>query len=287
MADFKIFIETGTDLSRKYILSEERLAVIPINLIVDGKEYQQDPAHPELLNPVFYEGQRKGKKGQAVAVHSRQIVEYMTPVLQAGHDVLYLSLADFMGGNLRAARKAADSLKVLFPEREVLVVDTACVSLGQGRLVELCNEYAKEHTLEETYAFALAKAPCIRHILTVEDTKYLRRFHQIGIFKNWWERAFGRKPVFELAAQGYMRTCHTAAGREQALTFVAEKAAKEWRGGKVYVAHADDLSAAGKLKAKLKKLNPALLIEIGDIGPAVGLRCGAGTVAVFYEGEER
>ena len=287
MADFKIFIETGTDLPKKYILSEKRLEVIPINLIVDGKEYRQDAAHPELLTPVFYEGQRRGKKGTAVAVHSRQIVEQISPVLAAGQDVLYLSLADNMGGNLGAAKTAAALLKSQYPEREVLVVDTACVSLGQGRLVELCNEYAAEHSLQETYEFALQKAPAIHHLFTVQDTKYLRRVHEIGPIKNLWKRTLGRKPVYELSAKGRLSRLASASGREQAINCIAEKTVSEHVGEKVYIAHADDLSGAGKLKAKLCKLDPKLKVEIGDIGPAMGLRCGAGTLAVFYEGEDR
>ncbi|MBR5783492.1 MAG: DegV family EDD domain-containing protein [Clostridia bacterium] len=287
MANFKIFIETGTDLSRKFILSQHRLRVMPLNLIIDGKEYRQDAEHPEMLTPVFYEKQRKGKLGEVAVLRIEQIIQCMRPVLAAGEDILYLSLDDFMGGNLKAARKAAEILKKEFPQRQVLVVDTACVSLGLGKLVELCNEYADGHTLEETYRFALEKAKVIHHLFLVDDPRYVRRFHQIGMVISWWDRMWGIRPIYEVAAEGYMRLKFAPRGKDKALNVLAERVLGGHREGKIYIAHADDLATAGKLRGLIIKKNSKLKIKIGDIGPAVGVRCGAGAVAVFYEGENR
>ncbi len=288
LTSFKILIETGTDLSRKYITEEENLAVMPLELIVDGKEYRQDPAHPELLSPVFYDKQRKGKKGEVTALHSHQIEEYMQQILETGLDILYLGLADRMGGNLAAARQASAKMQKKYPERNIRIVDTGCVSLGQGLLVHLCNEYMKAgHSLEETCRYAEDKAARIHHLFVVEHPKYLRRSKIIGPMTGIAERALGIKPVYEVSCGGEMFVSHKPIGKDRAFAGMARQAAHEWTEGKVYIAHADALSDAGKLKGMLKKQNSALEIEIGDIGPAIGLRCGAGTVAVFYEGEIR
>lgn len=288
LANFKLLIETGTDLSRKYIMQEENLAVMPLDLIVDGKEYKQDPAHPELLNSVFYDKQRRGKKGEITALHSHQIAGYMLPILQNGQDILYLGLADRMGGNLEAATKARESLLSRFPDRKIGIVDTGCVSLGQGLLVQLCNEYIKEgHSLEETRIFAQEKAERIHHLFVVEHPKYLRRSKTVGPFTWMLEYLFGIKPVYQISGGGDMIACYKPRGVDKAFRSMAKQVEQNCQGGKVYIAHADALSDAGKLKGLIKKQKRELDIEIGDIGPAIGLRCGAGTVAVFYEGERR
>lgn len=287
MAEFKLLIETGTDLSRKYIMQEENLAVMPLDLIVDGKEYKQDPAHPQLLPSQFYDQQRSGKQGSVTALHSHQIADYMKPILQSGQDILYLGLNDRMGGNLQAAKEAANLLLSYFPRRKIGVVDTGCVSLGQGLLVQLCNEYVKEgHTLEETEAYATETAGKIHHLFVVEHPKYLARSKVIHPLTGLWERTFNIKPIYQISGGGMMKICKKPNGKEKAFTWMAQQTARQWRGGKIYIAHADALSDAGKLKGMLKKKNPELAIEIGDIGPAIGVRCGAGTVAVFYKGDQ-
>lgn len=288
MADFKLLIETGTDLSRKYILKEENLAVMPLDLIVDGKEYRQDPVHPQMLTSVFYDKQRRGKRGEVTALHSHQIEDYMAPILEEGKDILYLCLADHMGGNLAAARQARAALLHRFPGRKIEIVDTGCVSLGQGMLVQLCNEYIKAgHTLEQTHAFAAEKALCIHHLFVVAHPKYLRRSKQIGPLAGIWERMVGIKPIYEISCGGDMRMTAKPHGKDKAFAGMAKQVARDCRGERLYIAHADALADAGKLKGMLKKQNDALMIEIGDIGPAIGVRCGAGTVAVFYEGDQR
>ncbi|MBQ6947346.1 MAG: DegV family EDD domain-containing protein [Clostridia bacterium] len=288
MADFKLLIETGTDLSRKYIMQEENLAVMPLDLIVDGKEYRQDPAHPELLNSVFYDQQRSGKKSEITALHSHRIEAYMLPILEAGKDILYLGLADRMGGNLEAAKQAREALLSRFPERKIGIVDTGCVSLGQGLLVHLCNEYVKAgHTLEETQNFAVEKAKGVHHLFVVAHPKYLSRSKIIDPVTGMVERLLGINPVYEISGGGEMIVRKKPRGKDKAFAGMAKQTAEQWKDGKVYIAHADALADAGKLKGMLKKQNAALQIEIGDIGPAIGVRCGAGTVAVFYEGEKR
>ncbi len=288
MADFKLLIETGTDLSRKYIMQEENLAVMPLDLIIDGKEYKQDPLHPQMLTPVFYDKQRRGMKGEITALHSHQIEAYMQPILELGKDILYLGLADHMGGNLAAARQARETMLQQYPDRQIGIVDTGCVSLGQGLLVQYCNEYLKAgHTLEETRCFVEEKAKQVHHLFMVDRPKYLRRSKVIGPLTGIWEQLFGIKPIYQINQNGQMTIAKKPRGKEKAFLQMADQVARQWTGGKIYIAHADTLSDAGKLKAMLQKRKIATEIEIGDIGPAIGLRCGAGTVAVFYEGEKR
>ena len=57
--------------------------------------------------------------------------------------------------------------------------------------------------------------------------------------------------------------------------------------GRMWVAHSDCIETANKVVEQLKAQYPKADVKLFEIGPVIGTHCGAGTVAVYFFGDDR
>ena len=57
--------------------------------------------------------------------------------------------------------------------------------------------------------------------------------------------------------------------------------------GKMWIAHSDCIKTANAVVEQLKSSYPRADVRLFEIGPVIGSHCGAGTIAVFFVGDER
>ena len=78
----------------------------------------------------------KGADTRTAQVSIGEYVDYFTPFLEQGKDIVHVSLSSGLSGTVNAARNAALIVKERFPERNVYVIDSLGASSGYGLLMD-------------------------------------------------------------------------------------------------------------------------------------------------------
>ena len=134
MADYILSCCSTADLSKEHFDSRE-IHYICFHFMLDGVDYPDDLGVSVPFDE-FYRRMAEGSDTRTSQVNVSEYVEYFTPFLEAGKDVLHVSLSGGLSGTVNAARNAASILGERFPERKIYVVDSLGASSGYGLLMD-------------------------------------------------------------------------------------------------------------------------------------------------------
>ena len=177
---FILMTDSASDLSAG-LVEQYDLAVIPLQMTINGKTYNNYPDEREIKNRDFYKMLREGGRPTTSAVNVGDFHHFMEGYLAQGLDILYLGFSSALSSTVEAAKIAAAELCEKFPGRTVRVIDTLCASLGEGMLVYLAAKKRQEGAgLEEVAEFAEGMKLSICHWFTVDDRPMLVTFFRSG-----------------------------------------------------------------------------------------------------------
>jgi DegV family protein with EDD domain len=239
----------------------------------------------------FYEMLRQGEVATTAAVNVGQYVEFLTPVLRAGQDVLILAFSSGLSTTYNSSTIAAAELREKFPERKIFTVDTLCASLGQGLLVYLAaKEREKGKTIEEVYNWAVSNKLSLCHQFTVDDLHFLKRGGRISATTAVVGSMLQIKPVLHVDNDGHLVNIGKARGRHAALKALVDKmeqTAIDPADQTVFISHGDCLEDAQLVAQQVRDRLGVQHIYLNFVGPVIGAHSGPGTLALFYVGVER
>lgn len=129
MNQFFISTDTGADLPEHYCHSHE-ISVLPLPVNMDGQTYLGN----ELDVKAFYQKLREGSLPTTSAANLEDTSNLFRRILSQGHDLLHIAFSSGLSSTANAAFLAAEQIRAEFPDRELIVVDSLCASLGQGLL---------------------------------------------------------------------------------------------------------------------------------------------------------
>ncbi len=102
---------------------------------VDGRTYPDDMGRDPQALPTFYRFLGSGKLPVTSQLNEFEYANFFEPLLQQG-DVLHIAFGSGMTASVFNAEKAAWSLRMKYPHRKLIVIDSLCSSCGYGMLVE-------------------------------------------------------------------------------------------------------------------------------------------------------
>ena len=232
----------------------------------------------------FYRAIEEGKTPKTTQVNAERFVEFFTPFLESGYDVLHLTFSSGLSGTYNSAVQAKKFLQKEFQDK-VHVIDSLNGSAGEGLVALKIIELIKNNFNSQEINAKIKES--------IERTKLLGAYHSPK-----WLEASGRfprfvpammqraekmsiKPIFgmkngKLSIAGIKRNISDLSS---ALFEEFEKSTKKARenGKKIIVAitHADDKNQAEKLKKLVLSLKNTEVAFInltcfpigGHIGP--------------------
>ena len=136
MRDYVIVTDSCCDFSAQ-MAGELELQIVPLSFTIEGGEYHNFPDNREMDPGVFYNKLRAGSLGTTSAVSVGFFQASMTPVVEAGKDILCICFSSALSTTYQSAVIAAQDLMEAHPECTIRVVDSRAASLGQGLLVYL------------------------------------------------------------------------------------------------------------------------------------------------------
>lgn len=242
-------------------------------------------------NKKFYTMLRAGDVLVTSALNAELCRSAFEEVLSRGEDVLYVAFSSALSGTYNIAQMMADELKIKYPDRRVVVLDSRCASMGEGLFVYYAGMLRKEgKTLDETVTWLLEHRGNLCHWFTVEDLMFLKRGGRISAATAIVGTALGIKPVMHVDDEGRLINVEKARGRKKSLTALVdhmEQTVIDPENQVVFVAHGDCEEDADFVVQEIRRRMKVKDIVVNYIDPVIGAHSGPGTVALFFLGIKR
>ena len=170
---FRLITDMCCDLTKE-MCEEFGILAVPMSYTMDGRDFLHTL---EDGNPhEFYQALRNGSISKTSQINSEDFIEFFTPFLEQGEDILYLAFSSGLSGTYQSACIAAEELKKRFSERTVAVVDSLAASMGLGLMAYYASCRIKEGmNLAETVSWLESNKLKVNHWFTVDDLHFLRR----------------------------------------------------------------------------------------------------------------
>lgn len=290
MANFRIVTDSSCDLPLS-LAEELELAVLPLTVTLDGKDYQNDLGGQSINIKYFYDTLRTGVMSKTSAPSIDAFLEIIRPILANGEDVLYIGFSSGLSTTYQSGHIACEQLKEEFPERTILTVDSLCASMGQGLLVYHAAEARKAgKTIEETRDWLEENKLHLCHWFTVEDLNHLKRGGRVSPTVAFVGSLLSIKPVMHVDDAGTLQPVSKTRGRKasiQALVQQMKEHAIDPKNQVVFISHGDCEEDVAYMSELILRDVGAKKIVYNYVGPVIGSHSGAGTLALFFLGDVR
>ncbi len=293
MYNFDIFADSAANLTDGMV-AESGVKIIPFHYIVNGEEklcYNADRPFEEVAKE-FYTELASGADIKTSLVCEQQFIEALTPSLEAGRDVLLVTITEALSGTFAQATKAAETLKTMYPDRNVVVFDSANASLGEGYLAyKAAKMRADGASLEECVKWLEENKYLLNAAVTVDELKYLKKSGRVSTIAAVAGAILNIKPMLKAdgASPAMLTVYAKERGRRKSIDALikayTEHATKEID-DTVLITHGNCKEEALALAEEFKNLGASeVIIEYYDL--CTGAHVGPGTLAVFFFGKDR
>lgn len=240
----------------------------------------------------FYQKMLEGAETRTSQVNIEEFLDYFTGFLEAGKDILHITLSSGISGIFNSASTAAELLRESYPERKILVLDSMAASTGYGMLVDAAADNRDAGmTIEQNFDWLSDHKMNLQHWFTSEDLSYYVKGGRISKASGWFGTMLKICPLMNVDEGGYLGLRQKLRGRRASLVGLVDKMEAQVPGysGKVFVSGAGCSEDVMKVAADVLKRFPKTRGKIvtGDIGYTIGSHTGPGTVALFFWGDER
>lgn len=283
-----IMTDSVSDLTAQ-MAKDWEVAVVPLG-VAAGEALYAD-LESDLPRETFYAMLRQGVQASTCAVNSFQFQEAMTPFLEGGQDILYLSMCGTMSATLQAGQDAAKVLAKQFPDRQITVVDGQSGTYGQALLVHLTVEKRRQGaTLEEAADFARETGGKICHWFALSDLNHLKRGGRISATSAVLGSLLQMKPIVHLTDDCRLVVAEKIRGRKASIKALVKQVADRAvnpQTGPIFISHCDCPQDAQYLLDLLRQEVGATNILIGEMGPVIAVHGGPDALGVYFLGAPR
>ena len=286
---FKVITDTSANLDQQWLI-ENDVPVIPFHYYVGGKDNTCTNTRG-FDGAAFYSAMRAGEKVTTSQITPQAYLDTFRPILEAGQDILFVSMSSGISGSYSQSQFATRELKEDFPERTIHTVDTYGASLGEGLLVVKAVECRDQGvSLEDTYQLLQKLRHSMCQVFTVDDLKYLRNTGRLSNMAALVGMVLNIKPLLKGDTEGRIVSFAKVRGRKKAIIGLAEQYDKYVRDADqqmIGIAHADCQEDVDYLISLLRQKHPPKEIMTVMYEPVTGSHVGPGTVALFFFGDDK
>lgn len=293
MSDFVLSCCSTVDISKEHL---EKLDVkyICFHYSLGGVQYQDDLGQSMPLSD-FYARMAAGEDTATSQINADEFEEYFTPFLEAGKDILHLSLSSGISGVCNSAMIAKQELEEKYPDRKIYVVDSLAASSGYGLIMDTLAAMRDEgKSIDEIYNWIEENKLNMHHWFFSTDLTFFIKGGRVSKTAGFIGTVLNICPLLNVDYQGRLIPREKIRTKKKVIARIVEKMEEFALDGydyaeKCYISNSaceeDAKEVARLIEEKFPKLNGKVLVN--DIGTTIGSHTGPGTVALFFWGKKR
>ena len=281
------------DLSKEHF-DAIRVPSVCSHYRLDGVEYSDDLGQTIPFDE-FYARMAKGAETSTSQVSISEYVDFFTPFLAEGKDVVHVTLSSGISGTINSARNAAMILQERFPERKIYVIDSLGASSGYGLLMDTAAATRDEGlSVDEMAAWIEENRLKVHHWFFSTDLSFYVKGGRISKTAAFFGTVLEICPLLNMDNLGRLIPRFKIRTKKKVIREIVKKMEECARDGldydgKCYISMSaclpDAQAVAALVEERFPKLNGKVLINY--VGTTIGAHTGPGTVALFFWGSER
>ena len=293
MSDYIISACSTADLTKEQFEKYD-VKFVCFHFNIDSETYPDDLGQ-SMSFKTFYDRMRDGADTSTSQVNPEQYIDFFTPYLEEGKDILHLTLSSGISGTYNSAMIAKEELEEKYPDRKIYVIDSLAASVGYGMLMhELSDMRAAGKSIDELVEWIDANKLKIHHWVMVSDLKWLVKGGRVSKVSGVLGSMLNICPLINVNREGKLAPQEKIRTKKKAIARIVEMMeANADNGldydGKCYIAHSDCPEDAEYMKnmieEKFKNLKGKVIVN--SIGTVIGSHTGPGTMVPVFFGKER
>ena len=278
----KIAIVTDTDASLPVNLAEQyAITQVPI-IVLFGEESFRD-VYDITGEETFARIDRDGKLPTTSAPSPGQFAEAYQAAFESGADSV---LCFTVSGEVSATYAAAVSAREMNPDKEITVVDTRSLSMGQGLMVLAAAEaVAGGASADEAVALAMDVGQRSRLFAALPTLKYIAMSGRVGHLAAGVAGLLSIKPILTIrdGKLDLLERIRTQKKSWERVVELCEEAIDRRPIERMAMIHVNALEEARQLETMLRaKLDCPPELLICQMNPGLSIHAGAGLVGVVF-----
>ncbi|MDD3921239.1 MAG: DegV family protein [Eubacteriales bacterium] len=261
---------------------------------LDGQQLPDDLGQTMPFE-TFYQKMVDGAETSTSQVNADEFEAYFTPFLEAGQDIVHVTLSSGISGVINSAVIAKETLEAKYPDRKIYIVDSLGASSGYGLLMDkLADLRDGGMAVGDLYQWAMDHRLFLHHWFFSTDLSFYIKGGRISKTAGMFGKLLNICPLLNMDDQGRLiprakvRTKHRVV--KEIVNRMVEHAENGLDyAGKCFISHSacleDARAVATLVEATFPKLNGRVLINY--VGTTIGSHTGPGTVALFFWGDQR
>lgn len=281
------------DLTKEHF-DERGIHYVCFHFAIDGKEYIDDLGATIPFDE-FYKRIAEGADTRTSQVNISEYVDFFTPFLDEGKDIVHVCLSSGISGTINSARNAASILKERYPERCIYIIDSLGASSGYGLIMDTAATKRDEGmSAWELADWIEANKLKMHHWFFSTDLSAYVRGGRISKTAAVFGGLLEICPLLNMDNLGRLIPREKIRTKKRVIKEIVDRMERTAEGGldysgKCYISQSacfDDARAVADLiEQRFPKLNGK--VEINSVGTTIGAHTGPGTVALFFWGSER
>jgi len=276
----RIFVDSSADLPID-IIEQYNFTIVPLSVHFGDEAYLDS----EEIDPKTFYNKLKAAKVMPTTsqVPPERFISYIQPALDAGNEVIIITLGANASGTCQSAHIAKDMLKT----DKITIIDSNYLSLGIGYIAIEVAKLVEENW--DVEAIIKRIQPLlenrIEHLFCVDTLEYLKKGGRIRASKAMVAEMLNIKPILNVK-DAITQPIHKVRGRKKVIPYFIKKIKKELdqTSDMILVAHAQDEAFADELVEAIKtEIKWGKLIIVSQIGAIIGTHAGPGTLGCFYK----
>ena len=293
MSDYIISCCSTADLSKEHFEKRD-IHYVCFHYFLNGTEYPDDLGQ-SISFPDFYKAMTDGAETKTSQVNVSEYVDFFTPFLEQGRDILHVCLSSGLSGTINSARSAAEILAPQYPDRKIYIVDSLGASSGYGLIMEtLADKRDGGMDVNTLHTWVEENKLRMHHWFFSTDLTFYVKGGRISKAAGWFGGILKICPLLNMDNLGRLIPRTKIRGKKKVIEEAVNRMEQFAEGGldysgKCFISQSecyeDARAVADLVEEKFKNLNGRVVINY--VGTTIGSHTGPGTVALFFWGAER
>ena len=283
---FQVICDGGCDFTAAEA-KRLKVGLVPFYIILDEKTELREGI--DITREEYFTRLREDKKlfPKTAQPSPQDYMDAYRPHLQAGKDILSLTISSKLSGTYGSATLAASMMKEEFPSRKIEVLDSLSCAIGEGLILkEIVKMRDRGYSLEAAASLAQDVIKSTKVYFTLESLEYLRRGGRVGPTTALVGGILGLRPVLHLV-DGAVEQLDSVRGKKKVLKLIEDGLAHALRDViahvKICVGHILTYDDARSIKTNLElSLKTKIDSPVTEVGATIGTHAGPGALAIAY-----
>ncbi len=291
--DYMISCCSTADLAAEHF-EKRNIHYICFHYSLDNKQYADDLGKSLSIDD-FYKAMAAGAETKTSQVNVAEFIDYFTPFLEAGQDILHVCLSSGISGVINSANIARDTLSEKYPDRKIYIVDSLGASSGYGLLMDKLADLREQGlNIDQLYAWTKQHRLELHHWFFSTDLTFYIKGGRISKTAGAIGTIMNICPLLNMDNLGRLIPREKIRTKKKVIREIVNRMEENAQesldySGKCYISQSacyEDAQEVAKLvEEKFPKLNGK--VEINNIGTTIGSHTGPGTIALFFWGKPR